>query len=374
MKILFPFVGDSIGGSHISTLELYSSLVESNISAYIVLHKDNGVLAQYLYDKNIPFYVLKTSKLSGEVPSKISIVVGIMTNFFRFAKFIRIHEIDIVHGNDLRINLSWSLPAKIVAKGFVWHQRTLLSSSRFWLLIRYLCDYFVAISDSVMKSAPINIQDNRKKVVYNPFNVNSAIDKGLARSYIVKKYNIPSNCFLLGCVGRLVDYKNIDFIIKNISKIHCSINKNIYLIVAGAGSEEYVNELREYAYNVGVSDHVIFTGFINNPNRLISSLDLLVAPSRVDAFGRTIVEAMLQKTPVLAAKSGGHLNIISEGDNGMFYDPTIEGDFIKEFSIIMCNRDISTLSNKAYYFAQDNFSSTQHLNNMLLVYNHLLIS
>ena len=146
------------------------------------------------------------------------------------------------------------------------------------------------------------------------------------------------------------------------------------MIVAGAGSEEYVNELREYAYNVGVSDHIIFTGFINNPNRLISSLDLLVAPSRVDAFGRTIVEAMLQKTPVLAAKSGGHLNIISEGDNGMFYDPTIEGDFIKEFSIIMCNRDISTLSNKAYYFAQDNFSSTQHLNNMLLIYNHLLIS
>ncbi len=374
MKILFPFVGDSIGGSHISTLELYSSLVESNISAYIVLHKDNGVLAQYLNDKNIPFYVLKTSRLSGEVPSKISIVFGVMTNFFRFAKFIKIHEIDIVHGNDLRINLSWSLPAKIIAKGFVWHQRTLLSSSRFWLLIRYLCDYFVAISDSVMKSAPINIQDNQKKVIYNPFNVNSVIDKGLARSYIVKKYNIPSNCFLLGCVGRVVDYKNIDFIIKNISNIYYSINKNIYLIVAGAGSEEYVNELREYACNVGVSDHIIFTGFINNPNRLISSLDLLVAPSRVDAFGRTIVEAMLQKTPVLAAKSGGHLNIISEGVNGMFYDPAIKGDFIKEFSTMIRNRNVSVLSNEAYHFAQDNFSSTQHLNNMLLVYNHLLIS
>jgi glycosyltransferase involved in cell wall biosynthesis len=374
LKILFPFVGDSIGGSHISTLELYSSLVESNISAYIVLHKDNGVLAQYLNDKNIPFYVLKTSRLSGEVPSKISIVFGVMTNFFRFAKFIKIHEIDIVHGNDLRINLSWSLPAKIAAKGFVWHQRTLLSSSRFWLLIRYLCDYFVAISDSVMKSAPINIQDNRKKIVYNPFNVNSVIDKELARSYIIKKYNIPSNCFLLGCVGRVVDYKNIDFIIKNISEIYYSINKNIYLVVAGAGPEEYVNELREYAYNVGVSDHIIFTGFINNPNRLISSLDLLVAPSCVDAFGRTIVEAMLQKTPVLAAKSGGHLNIISEGVNGMFYDPTIEGDFIKEFSIIMRKRNVNALSNNAYYFAQDNFSSTQHLNNMLLVYNHLLIS
>ena len=122
-----------------------------------------GGLQEYLLNKNIPFHVLKTSRLSGEVPSKLSIVVGVMINYFRFAKFIRTHEIDIVHGNDLRINLSWSLPAKFVAKGFVWHQRTLLSNSKLWLLIRYLCDYFVAISDVVMQSAPRNIQDHQKK-------------------------------------------------------------------------------------------------------------------------------------------------------------------------------------------------------------------
>ena len=374
MKILFPFVGDSVGGSHISTLELYSSLIDENITTLIVLHEDNSPLSQYLRNKNIPFSILKSSKLAGETSGKLSIIIGIMTNFFHFSKFIKRHKIDIVHGNDLRINLSWSLPAKFVAKGFVWHQRTLLSNSKLWLLIRYLCDYFVAISDVVMQSAPRNIQDHQKKMIYNPFNINSSINKELERKYTIEKYNIPSNYFLVGCVGRVVDYKNIDFIIKNISDIYYGINKNIYLIVAGAGSEEYVNELREYAYNVGVSDHIIFTGFINNPNRLISSLDLLVAPSRVDAFGRTIVEAMLQKTPVLAAKSGGHLNIISEGVNGMFYDPAIKGDFIKEFSTVIRNRNVSALSNKAYHFAQDNFSSTQHLNNMLLVYNHLLIS
>ena len=297
-----------------------------------------------------------------------------MTNFIRFCRFIKAHEIDIVHGNDLRVNLSWSLPAKAVARGFVWHQRTLLSTSKFWLLIRYLCDYFVAISDVVMQSAPGNLQDHQKKIVYNPFSISSVINKELARGYVVKKYNILSDCFLLGCVGRIVDYKNIDFVIKKISDFRHRLNKNVCLIIVGTGSEEYVNELKKYAYNMGVSSHIIFTGFISNPDKVISSLDLLIAPSCVDAFGRTIVEAMLQKTPVLAAKSGGHLNIINEGVNGMFYDPAIEGDFIKEFSIIMRNRNISALSNKAYDFAQDNFSSTQHLNSMLLIYNHLLIS
>jgi glycosyltransferase involved in cell wall biosynthesis len=301
----------------------------------------------------------------------LSIIIGILTNFIRFSEFIKTHRIDIVHGNDLRINLSWSLPAKFFSRGFVWHQRTLLSTSKFWLLIRFLCTYFVAISDEVMQSAPGNLQNHRKKIVYNPFNITPMIDKELSRGYVVKKYNIPSDCFLLGCVGRIVNYKNIDFAIKNIFDIRHRLNKNVCLIIVGTGSDEYVNELKKYAYNIGVSSHIIFTGFISNPNKMISSLDLLIAPSCVDAFGRTIVEAMLQKTPVLAAKSGGHLSIINEGVNGMFYDPTTQYEFSDKISSIMDNKDMTVLTNKAYYLAQTNFSSKRHLSSILSIYHNL---
>jgi glycosyltransferase involved in cell wall biosynthesis len=374
LKILFPFVGDSVGGSHISTLELYSSLIDENITVLIVLHKDNGPLSQYLSDKNIPFYILKSSKLAGETSGKLSIIIGIMTNFFHFSKFIKSHKIDIVHGNDLRINLSWSLPAKFVAKGFVWHQRTLLSDSKLWLLIRYLCDYFVAISDVVMQSAPLNIQDGQKKIIYNPFNVHSSINKELERKYTIEKYSFPQDSFLIGCVGRIVDYKNINFMIKNIFDIRNRLNKNVYLIVVGTGPEEYINELKKYANSLGVSSYIIFTGFLKNPHKILTSLDLLVAPSLIDAFGRSIIEAMLQKTPVLAAKSGGHMNIINDGVNGMFYEPTIENDFIKKISIIMNMTNISAISDNAYQFAQFKFSPKQHLDNILPIYQNLLIS
>ena len=372
MKILFPFVGDSVGGSHISTLTLYSSLINDNIAAIIVLHEDNGPLSKYLRNKNIPFSILKSSKLAGESPNKLSIIIGIVTNFINFSKFIKIHGIDIVHGNDLRVNLSWSLPAKIFAKGFVWHQRTLLSASKLWFLIRYLSDYFVAISDAVMQTAPKNIKNYQKKIVYNPFNTHSPIDKKIDKKLVIEGYNLPQDCFLLGCVGRIVNYKNIDFVIKNIADIYHNINKNVYLIVVGSGTEEYVNELKKYTRDIGVDSRIIFTGFLYNPNKIITSLDLLIAPSLIDAFGRTIVEAMLQKTPVLAAKSGGHIGIISDGVNGIFYDPTIKGDFIDKTSTIMNNEDIGMLSNEAYQFAQNNFSSKQHLSSILSIYNHLL--
>ena len=370
MKILFPFVGDSVGGSHISTLGLYSSLIDKNITAIIVLHKANGPLSQYLRNKNIPFSVLKSSKLAGESPNKLAIVAGIVINFFNFSKFIKTHRIDIVHGNDLRINLSWSLPAKVFAKGFVWHQRTLLSNSKFWFLIRYLCDYFVAISDAVMRDAPRNIKDCKKKIVHNPFDIDSPINKKLERRLVIEKYNLPQDCILLGCVGRIVDYKNIDFVIKNIADIYHCTNKNVYLIIVGTGADEYVNELKAYACNLGMGSRIIFTGFLHNPNKIIASIDLLIAPSLIDAFGRTIVEAMLQRTLVLAAKSGGHADIISDKVNGVFYDSTIENDFFNNICTITNNENIDILSEEAYQFARNNFSSEQHLNNIISIYNN----
>jgi glycosyltransferase involved in cell wall biosynthesis len=358
----------------VSTIELYTSLIDKNISALIVLHKDNGPLSRYLINKNIPFFILQSSNLAGESSSKLDIVIGILKNFFYFSNFIKRHGIDIVHGNDLRVNLSWSLPAKFFSKGFVWHQRTILSSSRKWILIRYLCDYFVAISDVVMRSSPKNIQNNKKKTVHNPFNVDSLMDKELERGRINKRYNLPKDCFLIGCVGRIVDYKNIDFVIKNIYDIRIKFNKNIYLIVVGVGSKEYVNELIEYANNLGMSKNIIFTGFIDNTDQVLSSVDLLVASSYIDAFGRTIVEAMLQNTPVLAAKYGGHVEIINNGINGILYNSDNKNDFISKVFIIMNDKSVSMLKDNAYQFAYDNFSSKKHLDRILSIYNSLLLS
>ena len=372
MVVLFPFVGDSVGGSHISTLELYYALIDKKITALIVLHVHDCPLAKYLRNKNIPFYVLKPSALAGSSPKKIDIIVGIISNFFNFVKFIKKYKIDIVHGNDLRVNLSWSIPAKIYTKGFVWHQRTLLSDSKLWFLIRYMCNYFIAISNAVMQSAPININNNKKQIIYNPFNVDSTTNKKLERKCIFDRYSLPQDCFLIGCVGRIVDYKNIDYVINNICNIRKKSNKNVYLIIIGSGPDKYVEKLIEHAKNIGAYDYIKLTGFINNPYKIISSLNLLIAPSTKDAFGRSIVEAMLQKTLVLAANSGGHIDIIDDGYNGFLYDSNSKKDLVDKVLMIMNSVNIEKLSENSYGFAKLNFATNKHSASVLAVYDNLL--
>ena len=71
MKILFPFVGDSIGGSHLSTIALYDHLKQNGYDVVIVLHYKQSVLANYLNKQKIKYKTLNAPYLAGSSP-KIS--------------------------------------------------------------------------------------------------------------------------------------------------------------------------------------------------------------------------------------------------------------------------------------------------------------
>ena len=50
-EIVFPFVGDSIGGSHVSTIELIKGIKKKGKKIRIVIHR-KGLLCSYLKKKN----------------------------------------------------------------------------------------------------------------------------------------------------------------------------------------------------------------------------------------------------------------------------------------------------------------------------------
>ena len=58
-NILIPFVGDSIGGSHKSIIEIYYDLKNMNINIIFVLHNKNGVLSKYLNKLKINYQILE---------------------------------------------------------------------------------------------------------------------------------------------------------------------------------------------------------------------------------------------------------------------------------------------------------------------------
>ena len=374
IKVLFPFVGDSVGGSHWSIIELYEIIDKStNIDPVFVLHK-TGPLSIFFDTHSIPYQILPIRSLAGEKRNTLSIFFLMLRNFYSIYHFIYINKINIVHGNDLRINLSWSPPTFFSSSKYVWHQRQVFSKSIKWRLSKYLSDHLITISDFVHKSIPSNINKESKSCVNNPFNVTNLYDKQQSRARINSTYNISDSDILIGYVGRLILWKHVEDILYALSSI-VTLNSvdNIHLLIVGTGDSEYVEKITSIINSENLTKYVTMTGFIDNPSFVLSSLDLLIASSHNEPFGRVLVESMLQKTLVLSSRSGAHTEIISHGINGFLYDEGSSESMYKSIlNIILGDINKKKIVEDAYLKSVERYSAFEHAKKVTEVYTNLI--
>jgi glycosyltransferase involved in cell wall biosynthesis len=375
IRVAFPFVGDSVGGSHRSVIELYYGLLGKNIEPFFVLHDRTGPLEELLRSLDINYYYLKIPKLAGESPALSDIAFSLLRSSIYIVRFLKKHSIDLVHGNDLRVNLTWSVPTRLLGRKYIWHQRSLMSSSILWKASLLLANHFVTISDYVSQSLPNNIPKSKKSLVLNPFNTKEFYDKYSSRRLINDLYGVPKKSILIGYIGRIVEWKNLDFLIESFIKYENKSDLHLHLIIVGTGVNEYADTVKQLAYKLGSTNTITFAGFSLNPSRVLSSLDLMIAPSSAEPFGRTLVESMIQKTPVLAARGGGHSEIITHGVTGRLYEHNNIGSFTKQLGICLTdNRSMHKMISNASINATSKYCSHKHTESIVQVYKDQYIN
>ncbi|MFG6176294.1 glycosyltransferase family 4 protein [Halomonas sp. THAF12] len=81
---------------------------------------------------------------------------------------------------------------------------------------------------------------------------------------------------------------------------------------AGEGSNvAFVEELRERIEALGLGSRITFSGFRADLPRCLQALDIVCTPSRNEAFGLTVIEAMAAGRPVVGASSGAIPELVS---------------------------------------------------------------
>ncbi|WP_314506960.1 glycosyltransferase family 4 protein [uncultured Microbacterium sp.] len=91
------------------------------------------------------------------------------------------------------------------------------------------------------------------------------------------------------------------------------------LNIAGSGPLE--EELRALADALGVSDAVRMLGFRDDVPALMTRSGMLLAPCPVEGLGLTVLEAMADGLPVVAASAGGHRELLSGLDARALFAP-----------------------------------------------------
>jgi glycosyltransferase involved in cell wall biosynthesis len=121
-------------------------------------------------------------------------------------------------------------------------------------------------------------------------------------------------------VARLTAQKRIDVAIRALSHLRES-GVAAVLEIAGDGPER--GRLEELARQLGVNESVVFLGMLT-PERvadLFHRCGALVFPAEEEGYGLVIVEAALCGVPTLGVRSGGLLDLVESGANGVLVDP-----------------------------------------------------
>ena len=278
INVCFPFVGDSIGGSHISSLNLIKMLQKKGHHVKVILHK-KGRHSVFLEKNQIKFDYLRIDKLSGQNSNILSVVYFLIKNFFTIRNYIKKNNFDIIHGNDLRINLNWSFASKGLCK-YIWHQRNYLRvKSLLFLPMFFFSTFVIVISKSVYENFPIRLK-KKTKIIYNP----------IEKIKFKKKSRKTINIAFLGKPSFL---KGFDVFLKICTTLRNK--KNLKFNVYGLNFKKKKNFFRFYSFC--------------NLNKILSDNDILIAPSRREGFGRSVVEFALAGKKVIASNIRAHREI-----------------------------------------------------------------
>lgn len=122
-------------------------------------------------------------------------------------------------------------------------------------------------------------------------------------------------------VGRVTPQKNFEIIpsVANILK-----NKGLHFEWYIIGDGESLQQLRTEVRESGLSDNVYFIGARNNPMPWIKSTDVFVNPSRFEAWGMTVSEALCLGKAVITSDIPVFSEQIETGVNGIMCPSTAD--------------------------------------------------
>jgi glycosyltransferase involved in cell wall biosynthesis len=184
-------------------------------------------------------------------------------------------------------------------------------------------------------------------------------------------YGIPPDRPALVHVGRLAFEKNIDFLLRMLVRVRRKV-PNVLLVIAGEGPAR--RSLESLTIELGLSEHVLFVGYLNRDGPLedcYSAGDAFVFASRTETQGLVLIEAMALGVPVVSTAVMGTKEVL-EGGKGSLIAADDEADFASKAARLLSDSGLrATLGEQARDYART-WSAEALANRMLEFYRTVM--
>jgi glycosyltransferase involved in cell wall biosynthesis len=150
--------------------------------------------------------------------------------------------------------------------------------------------------------------------------------------------------FVFLWAGRLEHVKGIDLLLEAVHLLKKELKTDFRVRLAGKGNLR--QELELQSEKLGLSGEVVFLGRISRAEmqQEMQRANCFILPSRYEAFGVVLIEAMASGLPVIATRSGGPDTIVT-GENGLLVDPDDAPQLAEAMEQMITNYDTRSAEN-----------------------------
>ena len=369
-RILFPFVGDTVGGSHQSAALLISALYALNMQPLVLIHR-YGPLRKFFVDRSIQTLTFSSLPVWEKKSSTIGGLIYFIFVTLKLLPALKKLKVDLVHVNDGRMAISWSLATRIFRLPFVVHQRTLLSKSRLTEIALSRASVIVAISEHTRRSLPNSFLP-KIIIIQNPFNANIAADRHETRNETAKLFSLDPLAPILVFAAN-ISYQKRPLVALGVMSILRKKGIKATLLVSGRFDDVAHAELQCFISSNGLEESVRVLGYREDISKILAVSDLLLAPAVGEGHGRVLIESMLVGTPVIASNSGGHSEIIRHLYNGYLVTPDSADEMATGVTELLANEPLRKgISKRARTDAYSRFVSNKSTQEIAKLYLELI--
>jgi len=203
------------------------------------------------------------------------------------------------------------LPRRVVAAAVRPRNWILRDADAFVAMSRLIRDEIVAsgVSPEKVRHIPHGVDMDR----FRP------ADPG-GREELRRRLGLPPDGLIVTFTGRLLRGKGLETLIEAFA----SQEPRARLLIVGSGAGQALSveeEIRERVARADLAGRVIMTGRVENVEDYLRASDIFAFPSVFEGLGLSLIEAQACGLACVASRTGGIVDIIEDGKNGLLVNP-----------------------------------------------------
>ncbi|WP_076072107.1 glycosyltransferase family 4 protein [Sphingomonas montana] len=364
-RVVMPYTGSELGGSHISSFTLGQALQRDHGIEAVVYANAGTLIAEEATRRGLTVRTLNETLTARHNP-----LYDVMRMPARIAMLRREGPNILVHSNGMGSLQSWGPAAKLLGRPLIYHNRAFNRAILYNRLLWQMPDMVLCVSQSI-KGVMSFLPQDRVRVIDNPFELTATPDRMEERARLARELDLPEDALLIGYAANFWKRKRPIFFLdvcKRIGEVH----PNARFVVFGRKGDQSEDMLRAHAAAIGIADRTRFAGFRLPGEANIIAMDVHLIPALEEPFGRTPIESLLLGTPYVAINDAGNEEIGRRFGGGRMLAPDASVEQFAAASLEVIADPVGTrLSTERRRIVTGQLSAHNHVTNILEVYNEL---